>query len=152
AEVTPRKLPDRPIAFKEPPMSGSLLEKSPRVLLALTSPAGHQACELSRGNQMRQPLTIGRDPGSAQDFTELLPRQLLAALERRADRAECPTHGAVVQLELPVTSGHALPDLRAGEVQHPVDVFGEDEVPRRAQDVRAQDRAAVIQVVDLRLR
>ena len=53
--------------------------------------------------------------------------------------------------ELPIVAGHRLFHSRAGELEHPTDVGRRDEVPGRAQHVRAQDRAVGDERFDLRV-
>src|SRR5690606_26955525 len=52
-----------------------------------------------------------------------------------------------VQLQLPVSARHLCTDARRGELDQPTDVAGGDEVPGRAEDMRAQNVAVCIRAL-----
>ncbi len=67
--------------------------------------------------------------------TELSASQILVRSEGALDDIHRAGHHVRAQAELAIVGGHPLGHLRTGEVQHPPDVGGSDEVPGRRKDV-----------------
>jgi len=104
--------------------------------------------ELSVHEDVAEAQALGDDPGLAQGASELRSGERRAHLERSSEHVVAAPERARVQLELaihgPVRGVHA----RRGQPQHPADVGRGDEVPRRAQDMGAEDLAARERLLD----
>ena len=83
--------------------------------------------------------------------TQLTPRQW-SPVERALEDGRGARAKRVVQSELAAVVREDLMDVRRGQLQHPADVRGGDEVPGRPHDVCAQDPPGIEGAVECRLR
>jgi hypothetical protein len=88
------------------------------------------------------------DPGGAEHLEKLVASEVTAARQRLAEQVERAVGGVLVQAQEAVPKGQAAENPRAGQVDQPGHIVGQHEVPRRTQDVEAQDVAGVEEPVD----
>ena len=89
---------------------------------------------------MRQALARDiSNPRATEGDGELRARQMLAATQRLRDRIVAPPNDRRRELVGATVVRYRLVDARRGEREHPPNVGGRDEVPRRAEHMRAQN-------------
>jgi len=121
------------------------------VLLAAARAAADQLLELGVHQEVPEPQPVRFDPRLGQALGELPPRLRLAVSKGLGEHAVAADEDVRVELEPSVPVAVERVNARTGEPQQPAQVLARDEVPRRAQHVRADDVAAVQCGVDVRL-
>src|SRR5690606_41332698 len=93
------------------------------------------------------PLVLQVDAAALELLLDLGTCQVFAVFEHLADHSRRSRDEPSVQLQLPVSARHLCTDARRGELDQPTDVAGGDEVPGRAEDMRAQNVAVCIRAL-----
>ncbi len=148
-EVAPDQLRDCLVPLQHRRRWHTLFEQRIGVLFALKCATADHAVKLGMRDEVRQHCAVGNgDPGRSKCGAELRSRAVFAAFEGPRDDHRGLRDQLIVQPELPIAAGHATFDAGRSERQHPADVRGRHEVPRRPQHVRAQDLAPVEGTLD----
>jgi hypothetical protein len=98
---------------------------------------------LGRGQKVRQALAVGRNAGAEQHLAEVRAGQRVLIRQCRGEEIGSARDGVLIELQLAVPAGQPRQHARRGQLLQPADVLGQDEVPGRAHDVRAQEGAGV---------
>ncbi len=130
-----RLVPVEPTTFRD-----ALVDECVRLLLPGEPAAPDECLELAVHEDVRHPLARPVDARIVEDGPDLVPSQAFAALERRCDHPLAAGQGSVVQPELAASAGAPLLHARAAEREEPAEVVPSDEVPRRSEHVRPDDR------------
>ncbi len=137
----------RRVTVERPAGRGALVQQHVAELLAQPRPAGDQPLQFGPHDDVGQPLPVairpagGGDARAGQRVAQLVARQRPAALQSAADDIGAAAQRRLVQFQPAIHPAVSLVDARPGQLQQPADVGRGDEVPRRPQDVGAQDVA-----------
>lgn len=122
-------------------------------MLAATAAAADQSVELGAYQVVSDAHAVRHvELRPRERLGQLGARELLSVAERLLDRGIASAKMLLVELVSPPLVRTREPHARRRELEHPADVLRCDEVPRRPQDVRAEDRALVERAVDRRIR
>src|SRR5262249_34273919 len=102
-----------------------------------------QANELRAQQELSYLLASRVDAIAGQDGRYFRPGELMAASQRPLERRMAAREEAFLQLQPADVTGHRGDNSRRRELEHPVDVRRQDEVPGWPQNVRSQHVAAV---------
>ena len=99
---------------------------------------------------MGQANRIDGNPGSFECLANFRTRDATSVVARAFDYGSRASQRLRIQLKTTVVRRHPRMDPRRGERQHPAQVSGGDEMPRRPQDMGSQNRAAGDLLLDVR--
>jgi hypothetical protein len=99
--------------------------------------------QFRRHDQLREPLTLGEDAGRCEDLTNFGASAVVAADESRRKQCLASLDQSRVDLQFPVAACHAAKDSGSSQLQQPVNVLRQHEVPRWSQDMGAKNVAFV---------
>jgi hypothetical protein len=113
------------------------------VLASPERPRAHKAPQLGQEQEVPDALARPRQPDGGELGGDLRTGGVVAARQEGGELLEGAVDGRRVEVELAVAGRHRRLHLRRRQRQDPRQVLGDDEVPRRAQDVGADDAPAV---------
>ena len=148
SEVPSRQLGKRGVSAKRQCRPDAFVDERVGLLLAVQPAAADQQLELGVHEHVGEVRAIGGDAVAVEQRSDLRARHSAAAGEGLGQQRIGPHERACVQAEPPVHRVVPFADARSRKLDQPADVVGGDEVPRVAQDVRAQDLAGRESVVD----
>lgn len=93
---------------------------------------------------MHEAIALHLNPIRRESRPQLVPRQVLPLFKRTNDHVRCSCNELALQLEPSVPDGELCPDPWRSELKQPPDVGRRNEVPRRAEYMRAQNVAAQV--------
>ena len=147
--VAQRQLGERFLTVEAASARGAVGDQGVRVLVADDGSAADERCRLGRRGDQRERLPLGGQASLEQVLAQLGARLWPAGGDRIDDGGDGPVERLVVDAEAALVLPVELAERRAGQLEQPDEVVGHDEVPRRAQHVRAQQVAGAERGVEV---
>lgn len=125
-----------------------MIEQGVGMLLAAPRAAAQNALQLGVEDDQRRPALMHIDFRALQGIRELSAGQVSAGLKSTGERFTAAPQRGSIQFLISIVLRRSGLDPRRRQRQHPTNILWRHEMPGRAQDVRAQDRAIVEGLLD----
>ncbi len=137
-EVPKREFQESDVRIENASVGSPLREKRVGVLLAPARPTADEPDQFDMGHDESKPQAVDLDPGpSSTTFSSF--RMSWLPPRRARSILVCLHQDVLVEPQLVEVRADACPHPWPGQVQHPSDVLGQNEVPRRSQNVGPED-------------